>query len=170
MTIKVIQNFNNFLSSTVPGYSILESLADNYLRDTVIPKPGSILHCSLYGAEHTGIYIGNGEVVELQGKLSHNAGAIHITNKSGFTAGTNALTIYIACFGNGSEPIGSEQVAQRARALVGQIRKYHLFRENCHIFVSSCITGNFSNHDKFFIELQNTIRATYGNFNWRVWA
>ncbi|MEJ1937707.1 lecithin retinol acyltransferase family protein, partial [Nostoc sp. NIES-2111] len=168
-TSKGRQNINNILSSTVPGYSAVESVIDNYVRDTVTPKSGSILHCSLYGAEHSGIYIGNGEIVELQGKLSQNSGAIHITNRNGFIAGTNALTVYVACYGDGSEPIGLGEVAQRARASVGQTRNYHLFRNNCHIFTSGCITGNFSNNDSFFINIQNTIRATYGNFNWRAW-
>ncbi|MFN6518263.1 MAG: lecithin retinol acyltransferase family protein [Nostoc sp. CreGUA01] len=168
-TSKGRQNINNILSSTVPIYSALESVVDNYLRDTVTPKPGSIIHCSLYGGEHSGIYIGNGEIIELQGKLSQNSGAIHITNRNGFMAGTNALTVYVASYGDGSEPIGLEEVAQRARASVGQTRKYHLLRNNCHMFVSGCITGNFNNHDNFFINLQDTIRATYGNFNWRAW-
>lgn len=163
------QNLNNILSSTVPGYSAAESIVDNYVRDTVSPKPGSILHCSLYTAEHSGIYIGNGEIVELSGKLSRNSGDIHITNKSGFTAGTNALTVYVACYGDGSEPIGLEAVAQRARALVGQTRNYHLFNNNCHMFTSGCITGNFNNDDNFFIDLQNTIREIYDDFNWRAW-
>ncbi len=169
-TSKGRQNINNALSSTLPGYSAIEGVIDNYVRDTVTPKPGSILHCSLYGAEHSGIYIGNGEIVELQGKLSRNSGAIHITNKDGFMAGTNALTVYVACYRDGSEPIALEQVAQRARAAVGETRNYHLLLNNCHIFTSGCITGNFSNNNSFFKDLQDTIRATYGNFNWRAWS
>lgn len=169
MTSKFFQDLNNFLSTTVPGYSLVESVIDNYVRDTVTPVAGSILHCSLYGAEHSGIYIGEGQIVELQGKLSSDSGAIRIANKSGFIKGTNALTVYVACYGDGSQPIGSEVVAQRAREAVGQRRNYHLFNDNCHRFTSGCITGNFNNDDCFFIDLQNTIRRVYGSFNWRAW-
>jgi len=169
MTSKFFQDLNNFLSTTIPGYSLAESVIDNLVRDTVTPVTGSILHCSLYGAEHSGIYIGEGQIVELQGKLSGNSGTISVTNKNGFIKGTNALTVYVACYGDGTEPIGSQAAAQRAREAIGQRKTYHLFNQNCHMFTSGCITGNFNNDDNLFMELQNTIRQEYGSFNWRAW-
>ncbi|GJD22587.1 hypothetical protein RIVM261_075430 [Rivularia sp. IAM M-261] len=170
MASKFWQDFNNILETVVPGYSLLESVVDNYIRDTASPIPGSILYCSLFGAEHTGIYIGDGQIVELQGKLSNDSGAIRVTNKGGFISGTNAITIYVACHGDGSNPIGSDVVAQRAKEVVGQKKNYHLLKNNCHMFTSGCITGNFNNSDNLFIDLKNTIRRNYGEFNWRAWS
>ena len=45
------------------------SLIDNYLRGKVQPRVGSLLYVDMFlgAAEHSGIYVGNGEVVELGG-------------------------------------------------------------------------------------------------------
>ncbi|MEL7037775.1 MAG: lecithin retinol acyltransferase family protein [Cyanobacteria bacterium J06592_8] len=169
MVSKFWQDLNSIASTVVPGYSAVESVVDNYVRDTTRPVPGSILFCSLYGAEHSGIYVGNGDIVELRGKLSRDSGCICRTGKSGFIQGTNALTVYVACFGNSSDPIGSDEVAQRASESVGKTRKYHLFQDNCHMFSSYCITGNLNNGDNLFTKLQNRIRREYGSFTWRAW-
>lgn len=169
MASKFWQDLNNIASTVVPGYSAVESVVDNYIRDTTRPVPGSILFCSLYGAEHSGIHVGDGEIIELRGKLSSDSGRICRTDEDGFIQGTNALTIYVACFGNSSVPIGDEVVAQRALESVRQTRKYHLLRENCHMFSSYCITGNLDNEDNLFMKLENTIRREYGSFTWRAW-
>lgn len=169
MTSKFLQDINNTLSTFVPGYSAVESLVDNFVRDTVSPVAGSIVYCSLFGVEHSGICIGDGKIVELRGKLSDTSGTICKTDKAGFTSGTNALTVYVACRGNGAEVIGNEETARRALEYVGEHIGYNLFTNNCHMFTSSCITGNTKNIDNFFVDLQNTIRHVYGNFNWRAW-
>ena len=48
---------------------IIESFIDNILRDTVKPKIGSIVYCDLCfnTVEHSGVYVGNGEIVHLDG-------------------------------------------------------------------------------------------------------
>ncbi|HNW16697.1 MAG TPA: hypothetical protein PKM15_08340, partial [bacterium] len=46
-----------------------KSFVDNVLRDCVYPVKGSVVYCDLaFGsAEHSGIYIGNNEIVHLDG-------------------------------------------------------------------------------------------------------
>jgi hypothetical protein len=119
--------------------------------------------------EHTGIYIGNGQIVELQGKGS--GGKIAIVNRQEFLKGRSldSFSIWVGCYGNSRKAIGDESVAQRAQAEVGNTRNYHLLKDNCHRFTSGCITGNFNNDDTLFIKLRNTIRSKWGDHTWRVW-
>ena len=48
---------------------LVESFIDNEIRDTVYPVMGSVVYCDLaFGhAEHSGIYIGNDQIVHLDG-------------------------------------------------------------------------------------------------------
>lgn len=169
MTSGFLQHLNNIAETFIPGVSLIESVVDNFIRDKVSPEPGAIIYCSLYTVEHSGIYVGEGKVVELLGKLSGQSGCIAMSDRNSFKSGTNALTVYVACYGNGSTVIASDEVAKRAIDSVGNHVAYNLLRQNCHMFTSGCITGNFSNHDNLFMNLQNTIREKYGDFNWRAW-
>jgi hypothetical protein len=91
--------------------SLEKSIVDNVFRDKVTPVVGSILHCSFFGAEHTGIYIGDNKIVELTG-----SGSIRVTSPDGFIVGTNAISIYVAC--DGTQPLGGNHIAERARGLI----------------------------------------------------
>ena len=46
-----------------------KSFVDNVIKDKVLPESGCIVYCALAfgGAEHTGVYIGNNQIVELNG-------------------------------------------------------------------------------------------------------
>lgn len=171
MPNKLFSDLNNFGKNIIPGYSKFEELFDNFVREKTEPVIGSIVYCNLgltgqLMVEHTGIYIGNGQIVELQGN-----GQIAIVNRQEFLKGRSldSFSIWVACYGNSSKAIGDESVAQRAQAQVGNTRNYHLLKDNCHRFTSGCITGNFDNRDTLFIKLRNTIRSKWGNHTWRVW-
>lgn len=173
MTNKLFSDLNNFAKNIIPGYTKTEELIDNFVRDKAQPVIGSILYCNLgtgqITVEHTGIYIGNGEIVELQGK--GKGGKIAIVNRQQFLEGRSldSQSIWVACHGNSSQAIGDQSIAQRAQAEVGSTRNYHLLKENCHRFTSGCITGNFNNSDTLFIKLRDTIRQKWGHHTWRVW-
>lgn len=148
-----------------PVGSFTKSFVDNVIKDKVVPIPGSILHCSLWGPEHTGIYIGNDEIVELLG-----SGEIRKTNASGFMEGTNAISIYVAC--NKTEPLGSVEIAQRAKNKIGTKRNYNLIMDNCHQFTAGCILNDYENSTNFFTLLESIIenKMNYGRIiEWRVW-
>jgi hypothetical protein len=150
-------------------YSLAESFVDNVIRDKVSePAIGSVLYCDLAGGlgEHSGIYIGNDQIVHLNGN-----GRIEIANPYQFLnrlGGNNpAVTIYVSC--TEETPVGCKIAAQRARSMVGESRNYNVILDNCHQFTSGCLTGNWENADNFVMFLKLTTSNTLGSNNWRSW-
>lgn len=150
-------------------YSLGESFVDNVIRDKVSePAIGSVLYCDLAGGlgEHSGIYIGNDQIVHLDGN-----GCITVVGPYGFLNRLNgnnlAVTIYVSC--SGTDPVGSKTAAQRARSMIGQSRDYNLILDNCHQFSSGCLTGNWENADNFVMFLKNTASKILETDNWRSW-
>jgi len=145
--------------------SPIKSFVDSVFCTKVEPVAGSILHCSLYGAEHTGIYVGRGKIVELLG-----SGLIRKCSPAQFIDGTNAMTIYVAC--HDEQPLGSREIAKRAASMVGNVRSYKLVSDNCHQFTCGCITGEFDNSTNFFARVESVISESlnYGRpLTWRAW-
>lgn len=155
----------NYVTKHTPTGSLTESLIDNVFRENVTPVPGAILHCSLYGVEHTGIYLGSHSIIELQ-----RTGEIRITTPKGFISGTNAITIYVAC--NGTSPLGSDIISDRAQSMAGKSRRYNVLLNNCHQFTSGCISGDFESFNKTFFLLEELIKGKLNSgkeINWRAW-
>lgn len=142
-----------------------ESIKDNHIRNTVAyPAVGSVVYCDLaFGfAEHSGIYIGNQQIVHL-----NKYGSIEIVSPEQFTSGTTALSIYTASRNNNS--VGSQKVAERARFMVGKRRNYNVLLDNCHQFSSGCLSGDFENYDNFLWMLKDTTKKTLNADTWLVW-
>lgn len=161
----VTQKVTSYVSEHTPMGSLKKSFVDNVIKDKVTPIQGSILHCSLWGVEHTGIYIGNNRIVELLG-----TGEIRIATPEMFIEGTNAISIYVAC--NAAEPLGGKHIADRAKRMVSNTRNYNLILDNCHQFTTGCITGDFENSTNFFALVEYDIGQNMNNGNsieWRVW-
>lgn len=146
--------------------NVTESLVDNFLRKTVSPVPGSVVYCDLLAVEHSGIYVGGGQIIHLDG-----SGHIEIVDADAFInrlGGFNtAISIYVSC--TDESPAGSEAVAQRARAVLGKQRSYNLLLNNCHQFASGCLSGNFDNADNFLAFLKTSAKERLGANSWRVW-
>lgn len=142
---------------------IIKSVFDNHFKDKVKPVRGSIVKCELYGFEHSGVYVGNGKIVELTGE-----GSIRLTDAAGFTEGTNALTIYVACCNSG-KPLAKRSVADRAVKKTGTNRNYNLALDNCHQFTAGCITGDFENPVNAFTMLHIEISSTLNDFDGCAW-
>lgn len=150
-------------------YSFAESFVDNVIRDKVDePAFGSVVYCDLAGGygEHSGIYIGNDQIVHLDG-----SGAIEIVGPHSFLnrlGGANlAITIYASC--RDTTPVGSTAAGKRAQSMVGGARDYSVIMDNCHQFTSGCITGNWENADNFLMFLKNTTYKHLGTDSWRSW-
>jgi hypothetical protein len=148
------------------GKSLAESIIDNTVLKKVTPVPGSVVYCDLaLCLEHSGIYLGHGKIAHLDG-----SGAIESVSPEQFLGrlgGANpARTIYISC--HNDLPVGSRQAAQRAHAMVGMQKGYDLVSDNCHQFVSGCLTGDFKNADKFFWMVRNTARKAIGATKWHI--
>lgn len=148
--------------------SLIQSFKDNVLNEKVTPIEGSILYCDLAFSlvEHSGIYIGNNEIVHLDG-----SGEIEIVSPREFLGRlngfNNAISIYVSC--KGESAVGSKEVAGRARAMVGKTLDYNLILNNCHQFSSGCLTNNFRNPDIFFSLLQQSAEKSISANAWRVW-
>jgi hypothetical protein len=161
----VANKVTSYIDEHTPTGSLKKSFVDNVFKDKVTPVKGSILHCSLFGAEHTGIYIGDNQIAELLG-----TGEIRIASPEMFIDGTNAISIYVACCG--TDPLGGEFIAKRAIDMIDSTRNYHLLTDNCHQFTTGCITGNFENSANYFALVESSIKNNMNNGNsieWRVW-
>lgn len=165
--LKIVAGYKvkSYIEDHTPIGSLRKSFIDNVVRERVVPINGSILYCSFFGAEHTGVYVGNNKIVELLG-----SGEIRISSPEMFISGTNAVSIYVAC--DSTDPLGGDEIAVRAKRMAGRSRNYNLVLDNCHQFTSGCISGDFENADNYFLLVENKIERAMNNgasINWRVW-
>jgi hypothetical protein len=106
---------------------------------------GSLLVCEIFQLfEHTGIYIGDGLIVELQG-----TGLVRAISAARFLQGRSGNHLLVACNAQG-RPLSSEAAASRAIAQIYSYQRYDLIRNNCHRFSVSCITGRAEPVTSFF--------------------
>jgi len=134
------------------------------------PAVGSLVYCQLATAEHSGIYIGNRNVVELNGKgeikqvsLKQFTGNIFSTDKD----------IFIPVLKCAMFPIGNEDAAEAAIKNLSGRRKYHLLDDNCHQFAAGCIMGNLENDCNFLFmvkeEFIKSIHFEESDITWVRW-
>ena len=133
-----------------------KGLLKSIFETKVDPVKGSILMCKIAGGvfEHSGIYVGNGKVVELSG-----SGFVRQVSMSEFL--NNGITrtgsgIYVACDPS-DDPLHSYIIAKRAKKMLGTYRDYNFATDNCHQFTAGCITGDFDNPVNFFWMLNDLI-------------
>ena len=147
----------------VPGE--LSGILYNVFRAQVAPTKGSVVYCDLISgiAEHSGIYVGDNEIVQLSG-----SGEIKLVDPKEFVENTTGMSIYVSCYED--EAVGDVQVAERARSQVGRSRDYNLFTDNCHQFSAGCLTGDFENSNNFLWMLMDEASNVLGCNTWRVWS
>ena len=139
------------------GYwNFLSSAVSHIIYDPVKPRAGAILRCDLgFGtADHTGIYVGRGQIVELQGN-----GWITRVSADEFKdcfCGT-ALSIYAACDSN-ARILSSTKIANRAKKMCECHRDYNVLLDNCNQFTAGCLTGDFDNGCSFLWMLESVIK------------
>lgn len=150
------------------GIKMIDGLINSAIKDLVKPKVGSVVHCGLLAnqIDHSGIYVGYNKIVHLDG-----SGRIEIVSPNTFLDrldGMNLATnIYVSC--RDGKAVASKKAAERARAKIDQKIKYSLTSNNCHMFTSGCLTGDFKNKDNFFSYLEETIEKELDMNEWRVW-
>lgn len=151
-----------------PIGNLIESFIDNVIRDKVYPCIGSILYIDMaFGfADHTGVYVGNGQVVELSGEGIVQKVSVEEFMDTPALVNT-AMSIYVSSHEGCA--VGSSAVAQRALDRVGSWRDYNLILDNCHQFCSGCVTGNFENSDNFLWMLKDTVKKHMYADEWSVW-
>lgn len=155
----------SYLWKGLRRFEVAEHIIDNYIRDTVdMPELGSIVYCDLFLGymEHSGVYIGNGKIAQLNGK-----GSIEVVSPKEFIAGGTGLSIYVGC--RGKSPVGSRETAARAKKRIGGTRNYNVIIDNCHQFAASCISGEPDRQINFLWMLKHECETRLGVDNWRVW-
>lgn len=121
----------------------VERLVNTLTCSSVVPLPGTPLLVNLAVAiEHSGIYLGNGDVAEL-----HGSGNLRKVSLESFRDGgddsavrTGAF-IYAACDKLTGRPLESVGAAAMALTAVGNAKKlsYNILFNNCHLFVATCL-------------------------------
>ena len=142
-----------------------KQMRDYFFNTKILPHKGSIIKTDLiFGYDHTGIYVGDNKIVELNG----DQGDILCVD-SNFFAGGAYKNIFIACDVK-INVLYDENIMYRALEMVGKRRKYQVLFNNCHQFTSGCITNEFENSDKFLWMLEMTIRQRLNKGKAITWA
>lgn len=112
----------------------------------VKPKRGSIVkvELALGAASHTGVYVGNGEIVEIY--VEDSMAIVRKVDKDEFLSCSTVRTgSVVSVASSDNKALCSEEIAARAEAELercsGGRGEYGLFSNNCHAFTRYCITG-----------------------------
>ncbi len=168
------------------GFKTIKYFIDSTIRDKVVPVPGSVVYCDLWLlVEHSGIYIGKGEIsnIEVDGLAQSTVSrsdAQSFTSKS-----TLGRKIYVSCDQYGA--VGHPAVAQGAEAHVGEQSVYGLVIKNCHQFSTKCVNYAGQDVDESWVwelvssplpsetweptlrGLKSAARKKLGATKWRLW-
>lgn len=151
--------------------STITSTTSTWYSDSAFePAYGSLVYTELgFGvAEHSGIYIGNRQIIDLDGQ-----GKIKKVSLSEFTSNITTFNheIYVPCYNGENDPIGFYQAGSRAEEKLNESRNYNLFFDNCHQFCAGCITGDFENSNNFLTFLKDEFKRAVDidKITWRKW-
>ncbi|HDR8065778.1 TPA: hypothetical protein QCY66_004757 [Bacillus cereus] len=134
------------------------------------PAYGALVYTELlFGlAEHSGIYIGNKKIINLDGK-----GRITKVSCNQFTENISTFNheIYVPCYDGEVISIGFYRAGSNAEEKLSQGRKYNLLFDNCHQFSAGCITGDFENSSNFLSFVKEDFKRALGGESivWRKW-
>ena len=138
---------------------------------SVEPIPGSIVYCDLvFWAEHSGIYVGNDEIVHRDGdgKIIKSSAEVFVNRLDGKNP---TESIFVSCHNH--NVFGLDEICQRALDALNDPRfeGYNLTSNNCHKFTSYCITGEIDNGitDCTFFNICNILKKHYGVNEWYKW-
>ncbi|WP_085725519.1 lecithin retinol acyltransferase family protein [Pseudomonas sp. R37(2017)] len=144
--------------------SAINTILEEVFDSQCILLPGSIVACDLgLGLlDHTGIYIGQNQIVERNG--DGNIRKVSITTFINASTLRTGVTLYAAC-ANG-RLIASPEIAKRAREVVGTDAGYHLIDNNCHKLTAYLATGR--RHDiTTFSKLASILDTHHPGLEWK---
>lgn len=161
--MSVMDDIQDVISNKVTDWTV--KTVDAFFIHSQVPKVGSVLYCNLALAfEHTGIYVGKGKVVHLNG-----SGVIEKVSLKKFLNrldGSNPSYSIFCATNDDGKSIGNREVAERALEMVGKHQEYNLFYGNCHCFTHYCLSGVNANFGSFS-RVEELLRSKYGFANWR---
>ena len=148
--------------------AFIERFLENKIKlQSGLPVPGTPVYCNLaLVAEHTGIYIGDNKIVHLNGdgRIEAVTPRVFVNRLDGINP---AVSIYFAAVGG--KAVGTQKIADRARAMIGKRRDYNVLLDNCHQFTCGCLSGDFENPCNYFTLVQAEIWSRFGIFSWKEW-
>lgn len=149
-----------------PIANLASSFIDNVFKEQVLPVEGSVVYCDVHSVEHSGIYVGDNQIVHLSGNgdVESVTPGEFIARLKGFNT---AMSIYVSC--KDYEAAGSQSAADRAIEEIGSSRNYNILMDNCHQFTAGCLTGDFESHVNFLCILKGEAKRILGADTWRVW-
>jgi hypothetical protein len=113
-------------------------------EEKVIPEIGSVVCCGIGGVlEHTGIWVGDNTIIELDGN-----GLIKPISIQRFTKERSGNKMFIACDST-ARPIACEVAASRALNNIFNCLDYHIIDNNCHQFIWQCFKPKDNNLTTF---------------------
>lgn len=168
------------------GLKSIRGFIDDHCRDKVTPVAGSVVYCDLLlGAEHSGIYVADGEISNIVVTGFANS-QVQMSNAREFCSkSTQGTRIYVSCDQYGA--VGDDDVAYEAESHVGESSFYGLVFRNCHEFSSKCLSHSSRNpslweraKNRFFSladtewegsirKLKRDARNKLGATKWRLW-
>jgi len=97
---------------------------------------GAVVVCEIFHLfEHSGIYIGEGQIVELQG-----SGLVRAISINRFFDNRSGKHLLVACNAQGQVLVG-DGCYERAVAQIYTVQDYDLIHNNCHRFTQHCVSG-----------------------------
>jgi hypothetical protein len=97
---------------------------------------GAVVVCEIFHLfEHSGIYLGEGQIVELQG-----SGLVRAISINRFFDNRSGKHLLVACDQQGQVLLGSG-CYERAVAQIFTVQDYDLIHNNCHRFTQHCVSG-----------------------------
>lgn len=155
---------------------LLDNLAESFIKnvfcDIVKPRIGSIVKVDLVGGvlNHTGIYVGNNEIVEVA-NIDGSAVVQKVSTDEFINGFDNSLFrtgvyIYVACKQNRKGnciAMGSQDIADRAIDSIGKTSEYSLVFNNCHLFTQYCITGieDYNKHSGILLGIEADLEKKF---------
>lgn len=125
------------------------------IEDKISISYGAIIFCDLHEYfEHSGVCTSRNTVIEL-----NKSGNIKEVPIKKFLS-DSSKKIYILTNNQGL-PLISTEAVQRAKQWLNEKRNYNVIFDNCHQFISGCLTGNFENSDNAFWMLKNTAEKVF---------
>ena len=141
-------------------YDSTYSLKNIFKDNSISLKQGAIVFCKLAGEfEPTGIFIGDNQIIELNGdgyikKVSIN----EFLNSSLIRTGLDLYTFV----DKDNDLLYSYSFYLNAKDILNSRRNYNVAFDNCHQFTSGCITNNFENDNNFFWMLKDVVEKHFG--------
>lgn len=152
---------------TIPVVSHLSEVQPYDIMYDKKPALGSVVYCQLDDKDHSGIYVGDDMIIQLNAE-----GKIEKVSLADFTSKitTGSTDIWFPCNNENGQALGLCTVVYIALEIIDNSENYNLALDNSHQFISGCITNTFENADKFLWMLKHTFEEKFDcNVIWKRW-